>query len=168
MSARMAARMPPSAAAHLLEKPRWAVAGDVLNAAKPASRVVASLRGQPVDGRTVALINPRDATGECYKSFAEIGAHRAQQRGPSCLAAPPPRADGPRPDSRRADAPIDVLNLCINSHSGLKLIEEAAEKGVKKCFIQPGAGSAEIEAFCTARGIEVFNGCVMVELGGPH
>ena len=136
MSSRL--RLPPSAAAHLLAQQHWAVAGDVLNSQKPASRVVAALRGQDVAGRSVALVNPRDTTAECYKSVAEI------------------------------EAPIDVLNLCINSKAGLSLIEQAAAKGVKSCFIQPGAGSSEIEEFCSERGIEVFHGCVMVELNVDH
>ena len=121
-----------------LSQRRWAVAGDVLNAAKPASRVVAALQGQGLEGRTVALVNPRDDSGTCHKSVAEI------------------------------DGELDVLNLCINSKGGLALLEEAAAKGVKQVFIQPGAGSEDIEALAAARGIEVFNGCVMVELGGAH
>ena len=120
--------------ANMLAQRHWAVAGDVLNAAKPAGRVVAALKGQQVEGRTVALINPRDSTGECQKSVAAV------------------------------DGPIDVLNLCINSKSGVALLEEAADKGVKQVFIQPGAGSAEIEELAAKRGIQVFNGCVMVEL----
>ena len=69
--------------AAMLSQKSWAVAGDVLNAAKPASRVVAALRAQQVEGRTVALVNPRDTTGECHKSVAAI------------------------------EGSIDVLNLCI-------------------------------------------------------
>tara|TARA_B110001452_G_scaffold198682_1_gene168653 strand:- start:603 stop:980 length:378 start_codon:yes stop_codon:yes gene_type:complete len=118
-----------------LSQRRWAVAGDVLNAAKPASRVVAALNGQGVEGRTVALVNPRDDSGACFKSVEAI------------------------------DGEFDVLNLCINSKMGLTLLEEAAAKGVKQVFIQPGAGSPDIEALAEKRGIEVFNGCVMVELG---
>ena len=118
-----------------LSQRRWAVAGDVLNAAKPASRVVAALNGQGVEGRTVALGNPRDDSGTCFKSAEAI------------------------------DGEFDVLNLCINSKMGLMLLEEAAAKGVKQVFIQPGAGSPDIEALAEKRGIEVFNGCVMVELG---
>ena len=136
-SARMAAHMKPSAAARMLEQPAWAVAGDVLNAAKPASEVVATLRGQGIAGRTVALVNPRDASGECYTSVAEI------------------------------DAPVDVLNLCINAHAGLTLLEQAAAKGVTSVFVQPGASSPQIEAFCAEHGIELFHGCVMMELH-PH
>ena len=94
--------------------------------------------GQGVEGRTVALVNPRDDSGTCFKSVEAI------------------------------DGEFDVLNLCINSKMGLMLLEEAAAKGVKQVFIQPGAGSPDIEALAEKRGIEVFNGCVMVELGGAH
>jgi len=86
----------------------------------------------------VQLINPRDQTGQCLKSVAEY------------------------------DGPLDVLNLCIRADTGLQLLEEAASKGVKQVFIQPGAGSPEIEALAEKHGIEVFNGCVMVELNADH
>ena len=46
--------------------------------------------------------------------------------------------------------------------------EQAADLGISKVFIQPGAGSEDILNFCEEKNIEVFLGCVMVENGGPH
>ena len=113
----------------------WAVIGDVLNSAKPASRVVSTLQQS---GKTVHLINPRDKTGQCYAGLSAVG------------------------------KPIDVVDLCINHIEGLKQMEQAAELGISKVFIQPGAGSEDILNFCEEKNIEVFLGCVMVENGGPH
>jgi len=61
----MAARSKP-----FLEKENWAVIGDVLNPAKPASTVVSTLRGEQ---KTVHLINPRDKTGQCHADLAAVG-----------------------------------------------------------------------------------------------
>ena len=110
----------------------WAVIGDVLNAKKPASRVVSTLREA---GKTVHLINPRDKTGECFAGLSDVG------------------------------APIEVVDLCINHVEGLKQMEQAAALGIKKVFIQPGAGSEAILDFCEENNVEVFMGCVMVENG---
>ena len=118
-----------------LEKPNWAVIGDVLNPAKPAARVVSTLKN---DGKTVHLINPRDKTGTCFAGLQDVG------------------------------QPIDVVDLCINHIEGLKQMEQAAALGISQVFIQPGAESAEILAFCKDKGIEVFQGCVMVEMGADH
>ena len=43
-------------------------------------------------------------------------------------------------------------------------MSEAASLGVKRVFVQPGAGSADIEALCEAEGIELHYGCVLREL----
>lgn len=143
-----------------LELTNWAVCGDVLNAQMPASTVVSSLRR---DGKTVHLVNPHDTTCTCSKELLTIA------------------------------APIDVVNLCINSWNGMHLAKQAAQLGVSKCFIQPGvrphrhvywctnafsafsvrhifcaceqAESPELLQFLHTSGIDVYQGCVMVELG---
>ena len=89
-------------------------------------------------GKTVHLVNPRDKTKQCFAGLSDIG------------------------------APLDVVNLCINSVTGLKMMEQAAALGVEKVFIQPGAESPEILAFCAEKGIVAYQGCVMVDLGGDH
>ena len=118
-----------------LEQPRWAVIGDVLNPAKPASAVVAALEGS---GKQVSLVNPRDKSGKCFAGLSDVG------------------------------SAIDVVDLCINHVEGLKQVRQAAELGITRVFIQPGAESDAILAFCEEKQIAVFQGCVMVELGVEH
>ena len=55
----------------MLAAQNWAVIGDVLNSAKPASAVVERLKGA---GKTVHLVNPRDSTGSCHKSIGDVDA----------------------------------------------------------------------------------------------
>ena len=43
-------------------------------------------------------------------------------------------------------------------------MEQAAILGIKHVFVQPGAGSPEIDALCARAGIAVHHGCVLVEL----
>uniref|UniRef100_A0A7S4FBQ6 CoA-binding domain-containing protein n=1 Tax=Chrysotila carterae TaxID=13221 RepID=A0A7S4FBQ6_CHRCT len=58
-----------SAGKQMLQLKRWAVIGDVLNQAKPASAVVAKLEQA---GKTVYKVNPRDSTGSCYRSIQDV------------------------------------------------------------------------------------------------
>lgn len=120
--------------ARMLLMQHWAVIGDVLNSQKPARRVVTRLKQA---GKEVHLINPRDTSGTCH---ADLRAAHA------------------------AGARIDVIDLIINSSQGLEQMEQAAELGIKHVFIQPGAGSPEIEALCARAGIAMHLGCVLIEL----
>jgi predicted CoA-binding protein len=86
------------------------------------------------EGKTVHLVNPNDQTGTLHKSLKSI------------------------------NGPVDVIDLIINSYQGLELMKEAADLGIKQVFIQPGACSSEILQLCAERGIEVHQGCVLVEL----
>ncbi len=87
--------------------------------------------------KTTHLVNPRDATGTLHKSLREVG------------------------------APIDVVDLVINSRDGLAVVGDMAELGVRHVYIQPGASSdAIVEACARAEPpIAVHHGCVMME--GP-
>ena len=87
-------------------------------------------------GKEVVAVNPRDQTGTLAKSLA---------------------------DATLSDE-IEVIDLIINSKVGLDIMREANTLGVKQVFIQPGASSAEIEAFCEANEIETHHGCVLREL----
>jgi uncharacterized protein len=115
-----------------MEKQNWVVIGDVLNEAKPAARVVSTLREA---GKTVHLVNPRDRTGTCKPTLSAV------------------------------EDPVEVVDLIINSRDGIKQVEQMVSLGIKQIWIQPGAGSEEILALCRANGIEIFQGCVMVEFG---
>ena len=85
-------------------------------------------------GKTVHVVHPFDASGKAFKSLDAVG------------------------------QPIEVIDLIINSFAGMKVVEQAAQLGVSQVFIQPGAGSPEIESFCASKKIEVHHGCVLREL----
>ena len=123
-----------SAGARMLSMQRWAVVGDSLHPRKPARAVAEKLEAA---GKEVIRINPKDRTGTLAKSFEEAGG---------------------------SGESIDVIDLIINPKDGLVLMSEAASLGVKRVFVQPGAGSADIEALCEAEGIELHYGCVLREL----
>ena len=118
----------------MLAQARWAVVGDVLHPRKPARAVVERLEAA---GKTVHRVSPRDRTGTLPKTLGAVAA---------------------------AGEAIDVVDLIINPRDGIKVVEEMVELGVRAVFIQPGAGSEEIEALCKREDIEVHNGCVLREL----
>lgn len=82
----------------------------------------------------VSGINPRDNSGKAYKTLGEV------------------------------PYKVDVIDLCINPISGLKVIEEAIDLGINKVLIQPGAESDEILSLCKNKGIIAIEGCALVEL----
>jgi uncharacterized protein len=87
-----------------------------------------------VSGFNVKGVNPRDTTGEAYTSLKDVPYN------------------------------IEVIDLCINPIAGLKIMQEAAELGIDKVLIQPGAESADIINFCREKGITAIEGCALVEL----
>lgn len=79
-------------------------------------------------------VNPRSADDQVYKSLKDISSE------------------------------IQVLDLCINPKSGITIIKEAKELGIKNVLIQPGAESDEIIEYCKHNGITAIEGCALVEL----
>ncbi|MBZ9606645.1 CoA-binding protein [Clostridium estertheticum] len=59
---------------------------------------------------------------------------------------------------------VEVLDLCINPYKGIKILHEAHELKIDKVLIQPGAESPEIINFCKSSGMQVIDGCALVEL----
>jgi predicted CoA-binding protein len=118
-------------ASELLNYKNWVVVGDVLNESKYAFRILSSLRDSNFN---VEGINPRDTTGNVYKTLEEV------------------------------KYKIDVIDLCINPIQGLKIIESAANLNIDKVLIQPGAESEEILSLCRNKGIIAIEGCALVEL----
>ncbi len=82
----------------------------------------------------VVGVNPRDITETIYKALKEV------------------------------PYKIEVVDLCINPITGLKVVEEAAELGINKVLIQPGAESEDIINYCKDKGIIAIEGCALVEL----
>lgn len=59
---------------------------------------------------------------------------------------------------------IDIIDLCINSRSGIEYLREAKDLGINKVLIQPGAESDEIIEYCKCNGIDYVKGCALVAL----
>ena len=81
-----------------------------------------------------AGVNPRDTTETIYKTLKDV------------------------------PYKIEVVDLCSNPITGLKIVEEAAELGIDKLLIQPGAESVDIIKYCKDNGITAIEGCALVEL----
>ncbi|WP_160680339.1 CoA-binding protein [Clostridium sp. C8-1-8] len=59
---------------------------------------------------------------------------------------------------------VEAIDLCINPKSGIEVIKEAKDLGIKHVLIQPGAESPEILNYCKDNGIEAVEGCALVAL----
>lgn len=94
-------------------------------------------------------------------------AHLAS-RGRKVSHVDPYGASGPDVPRHLTELPLgagpDVVDICARPDLGEEVIEECKKLGIRNVFVQPGAGSASIEAVCAEAGIAVHNGCVLVEL----
>lgn len=93
----------------------WVVAGDVLNGEKAAAQVLKRLKNQKYNA---VGLNPR-----------------LTEDAETKLGIPVKRSFA---DAANALKTVDVLNLCINSKSGIEILRDAHKKGVQYVFIQPG------------------------------
>lgn len=119
----------------MLSLKNWAVVGATQNKSKFGYKVMKRL----VDyGYNVYPVNPSydEIDGlKCYKSLVEINDN------------------------------IDVVNMIVNPKVGLQSVEEAAHKGIKYMWCQPGAESGELIEKAKEKGLIIApNCCVLVEL----
>lgn len=56
---------------------------------------------------------------------------------------------------------IDIIDLCINSKEGLRLLQEC-KKPFKSIVIQPGAEGPELIEYLESNKIPYINGCLLV------
>jgi predicted CoA-binding protein len=57
--------------------------------------------------------------------------------------------------------PVDVLVDCLGKHRAVKVVEEAANAGIRHIFFQPGTDSPEALRLCEGKGIKVSKGCLL-------
>lgn len=127
---------------------RWIVAGDVLNAAKPAHDIVKRLAQHQ---RAVWPLNPR---------LGDVDVQKQMESN-----KPSNEFEKPVTNSMQSITDtIDVLDLCIHPALGLSIVQQAKEKGIKNVFIQPGAGSEDILKYCKDNQLNVHEGCVLREM----
>ncbi len=70
------------------------------------------------------------------------------------------------PDVAALPESPDVLVLVVNAAIGLTLVEQAAQRGIKRVWMQPGAESDALLQRCAELGLQaVHNQCVMRQLG---
>lgn len=119
----------------MLSLKNWAVVGATQNKSKFGYKVMKRLLDH---GYNVYPVNP--AYGEieglkCYKSLEEV------------------------------NEPIDVVDMIVNPKIGLQSIEEAAQKGIKYIWCQPGAADEELINKAKEKGLILApNNCVLLEL----
>jgi predicted CoA-binding protein len=57
--------------------------------------------------------------------------------------------------------PVDAVITCLKKDRALKIVEEAANAGVRHIFFQPRTASSEALSLCKAKSIEVAKGCMV-------
>lgn len=111
---------------------KWAVVGANDDPAKFGHIIYETLKQR---GYTVYPVNSRMETinGEkCYAHFADL-----------------------------PETP-EVVDMVVNPRTGLKIMEEIRDAGIKYVWMQPGTRSDEIREFAKANGIELIEDCVLV------
>lgn len=59
---------------------------------------------------------------------------------------------------------VDIVVLCANPETGLKVAKEAHKYGIKKVVAQPGARSKDIEDYCRLNDMSYFEDCILTRL----
>jgi predicted CoA-binding protein len=62
------------------------------------------------------------------------------------------------------DEEIDVVNFVVNPKTGIEVLKECIELGIKNIWLQPGTRSKEIHDLANKNNINVVNSCVLIEL----
>ncbi len=57
----------------------------------------------------------------------------------------------------------EVVNMVVSPKHGLKVVEEAAELGIKYIWLQPGTVSEQLLKLAEEKGIETIQACILVE-----
>lgn len=99
----------------------------------------------------------------CYqhKGYRVIPVHPLEKliEGVECVA-------------RVTDLPTEVISLSLVTPPAIteKIVQDAAAKGIRNIWMQPGAESPAAVAFCETQGINVIadGSCVLVHFGCHH
>ncbi|NLY43979.1 MAG: CoA-binding protein [Clostridiaceae bacterium] len=118
----------------LLKMKTWAVVGASENRDKYGYKIFKKLKS---NGYTVYPVNPNYEQIEGEKCYASV------------LDLP--------------EVP-DVVDMVVAPKHGMKVIEEAAEKGIKNIWFQPGTFNDEIIKLAEEKGLNTVQACVLVEL----
>ncbi len=122
------------------------------------------LKARPV--AVVGASNNRGKWGNIiFRNLRALGwdvipVHPAQREVEGVAVAPSLKECSPRPE---------LAVLVVPPAVGLKVLDDAAESGVERIWIQPGASSPELVERAEALGLRVIDGpCIMVEAGAGH
>lgn len=117
-----------------IEKKVWAVVGATNNKDKFGCRIYKRLLKA---GYEVYPVNPGIAEIDGAKCYATI-----------------------------ADLPVipDVVNIVVPAKIAVEIVKEAAEKGVKIVWLQPGSDKPEVVQAASEAGLEVIEDCVLTRI----
>ncbi len=69
------------------------------------------------------------------------------------------------PDLSSLPETPDVVNMVVSPKHGLRIVEEAAELGIKYIWLQPGTVSKQLLKLAEDKGIQTIQACVLIESG---
>ena len=74
--------------------------------------------------------------------------------------------DGAKCYAKLADLPVvpEVVNIVVPAKIALEVVKEAAEKGVKTVWLQPGSDKPAVVQAAKEAGMNVIEACVLTEL----
>lgn len=119
---------------NMLEKKVWAVVGATQDPEKYGSKIFRKLKN---NGYKVYPVNPNydEIDGDkCYRDLSSL-----------------------------PEVP-EVVNMVVNPRHSIKVVEEAADLGIKNVWLQPGTHNEEVMKMIDGKGLDVVKGCVLVSL----
>lgn len=124
---------------YLKTNPGIALIGATNDSSKYGNMIFCDLRDK---GYTVWPVNPRATTVEGEKAYRDL-------------------------ESLHADHTVGLLVYVIPPRLTLESLKDAARLGLKKVWVQPGAGDEAVRSFLETNGFQfLMDACVMVETRG--
>jgi len=119
----------------MLDQKVWAVVGANDNHDKFGYKIYKKLKDR---GYTVYPVNP---------NYTEI-------EGDQCY-----------PDLKSLPQKPQVIDMVVSPKRGAAVLEEASSLGINQIWFQPGTYDKNIEELVRQKGLNGFNGCVLIALG---
>jgi predicted CoA-binding protein len=99
--------------------------------------------------------------------YGHIVYHRLKREGQEVFAVNPlvDEIDGERCYPSLANLPdgVEQIVIVVPPSSTEQVVAEAVERGIRRIWMQPGAGSKAAVEYCRARGINVVSGpCILL------
>jgi len=117
-----------------LKHKNWAVVGASPNPSRYSNKIIHALKD---NGYHPLLVSPKYDEIDGIKTYAQLSA---------------------------IDQAIDVVNMVVNPSIGIHILDQCAQLGIKKIWLQPGSSSPALIQKAKDLNLDIIEACILVVL----